>query len=254
LVGLPLDFSSTGPHGRRARPSLGSSSGPLPQLGPAPRGGNPRPVSGPAACVHASSAPAAPRARVESMRFDPAQLCALQRPAHADSDFKPGLPTSAPAPSSTPRRTRGRPRWRDRSSHRANTEYGKACPRRIRTSAPASGGRSGHQEPGGCLPTVPYLKACSATASAFAHECRRSVVGKECARHCAKLTHNGGRGRRAHVVYAPLTRHSSAEQSEGILSAGPEVRSLLLGPFAHRTLGPHHGERIHKHRRNHFRR
>lgn len=62
LVDPPLDFSSTGRRGRRARPSLPSSSGPLPQLGPAPRGGNPRPVSGPAACVLRVLRPAAPRA------------------------------------------------------------------------------------------------------------------------------------------------------------------------------------------------
>lgn len=62
LVPAPLEFSSTGRRGRPAGRPLPSCRGPLPQLGPAPRGGNPRPVSGPAACVNASSAPAAPEA------------------------------------------------------------------------------------------------------------------------------------------------------------------------------------------------
>jgi len=68
LVGAPLEFSSAGRRGRRTGCPLPSSLGPLPQLGPAPRGGNPRPVSGPAACVHASSARAVPRRRCDLQR------------------------------------------------------------------------------------------------------------------------------------------------------------------------------------------
>lgn len=125
LVRRALDFSSTGRRGRRARPYVGSSSGPLPQLGPAPRGGNPGPVSGPAACVLRvlrlrrpatvrrvdAISSSLPRARRRRRR----QRASIPRQAGSTADAGPRT-HERPAPRTGP------------ASHRTNTGYGKVCP------------------------------------------------------------------------------------------------------------------------------
>ncbi len=132
-------------------------SRPAPPVGPSTTRREPETRLGPRRVCSRALRPCRTTSLVRaSGRCDPVRQAGArhlaQRPSHL-AIRRRGCPAreAATAPTSETRITRTRERPAPKTgpaSHRTNTGYGKVCPRRIRTSAPASGGRFGHQRPG----------------------------------------------------------------------------------------------------------